>query len=270
MLLIACRLLDSDPWRVLDFLHRRVAGADVAGYALCSVAHETLSVISANAVQLQATMHGHVDLLGMLAKISGNCMDILSSVALMLPAAVLQMLVSEHDGELSAPVPVTTWIVSVLEGVHHFQTVWGKYPATSAAINLINTLIKCVGLTDDLLSVTVKIVSGMGCYHTQWHLQQRSESWDMTIALLSMLQSALGYTSLCAPGGTYSNSHSRLLHALLQDGLLRRLFWVRCILSSTNLPLLMPRVMLMPPLLPKILDGAAGKHSGAKYLPQSC
>lgn len=198
----------------------------MAGYALCSAAFSTLAVIGFKSSLVLARARGHADVLSMLVSTAGSCLHILDSVSLILPAAVLQMLVSGNTSGLPLPGPGPIWLTSMLEGVHQLETASGEYPAAVASIKLVESLIKCMGLTDDLLTVMIQILSGMGCYHTHWHLKETAQTWDMTVAVLSMLQSALGMGSLHVHDPD-SSKQSKLLHSLLHDGLLLRLFWVR-------------------------------------------
>lgn len=231
--LLLCRLLHHDPWRIFDLLHRRVAGADVAGYALCSAVQTTLSVIGFHASSLLAIARGQSDLLGVLSATTGSCLDILSSVSLMLPTAVLHILTAERNEDLSVPGKGPIWLISMLEGVHQLEHAWGKYPASAASVTLVDSLLKCMGLTDDLLTIVIKLVSGMGCYHTQWHLQDSAHSWSVTTVMLSMLHSAMSCSSLNTHNDVDQGNRSVLLQSLLHDGLLHRLFWVRpgCLLG---------------------------------------
>lgn len=231
--MLICRLLNHDPWRILDLLHRRIAGASMAGHALCSAAFNTLTVIGLNSSLLLARARGHADVLCMLASTAGSCIHILASVSLMLPAAVLQMLILENTAGLALPGPGSIWLISTLEGVHQLESAWGEYPAAVEGIKLVESLIKCMGLTDDLLTIVIQILSGMGCYHTHWHLKETANSWDVTIAVLSMVQSALGFGSLTVHDPENSKQN-KLLHSLLHDGLLLRLFWVRSSCPPTD------------------------------------
>lgn len=224
-----CRLLHHDPWRILDLLQRRVAGSNVAGHALCSAAYSTLSVIGSSSSALLARARDHAVLMGLAVATAGHCMDILTNVSLLLPAAISQILVAECNGELDLPAPGPIWLITVLEGVHQLETACGKYSAAVAGIKLVESLIKCIGLTDELLTIAMQVISGMGCYHTQWQRKDSSQSWDMTAAVFSVLHGALGCSSLQGCHDAHTTNRDRLMHSLLHDGLLIRLFWVRSI-----------------------------------------
>eukprot|EP00892_Ulva_mutabilis_P002469 jgi/Ulvmu1/12222/UM086_0012.1 len=219
------RVLHHDPWRALDLLHRRVHGADVAGYAVCIAAQNLLSVIGLNSSALIARARVQWNLLEMLATTAGNCMHILDSVALMLPAAVLQVLTAELNGDVDAPGNGPMWLFSVLDSVHQLESVWGQYPTAVASIKLVESLLKCMDLTDELSVIATQVASSIGCYHTQWHLRDSAYGWDVTTAVLSMLYCALGCSGLQQCTVVCQRERATFLNSLLVEGVLQRLFW---------------------------------------------
>lgn len=220
----ACRMLDLNPWRMLDLLHRNVAGSMLAGRALCTALHSTLSVISSSVSLLPSTTSQISEVQALLAESASSCLSALSSIAVVLPAAVLQLVMRDHlDG---MPHDRGCWLLSVLEGVHELEGRIGKYPASLACVQLLTALCAAVGLNEVLVHLSVRVLSGIGCYHSQWHFAPTADCWELSRALLNLLKLAL-QVGCVAPLKSATKGHrSSLLYSIIQDGLLTRLFWV--------------------------------------------
>lgn len=217
-------MLDLNPWRMLDLLHRKVAGSMLAGRALCTALHSTLSVIGSSVSLLPATMFQITEIWTLLAESAGSCLSALSSIAVVLPAAVLQLVVREHHDGM--PHDRGCWLPSVLEGVHDLESRVGKYPASLASVQLLTSLCAAVGLNEALVHLTVQILSGIGCYHAQWNFAPTADCWELSRAVLNLLKLALQVGCVAPLKGASEGLRSSLLHSIIQDGLLTRLFWV--------------------------------------------
>lgn len=218
-------MLDLNPWRMLDFLHRKVAGSRLAGRSLCTALHSTLSVIGSSVSLLPTTLFQITDVWTLLSEAAGSCLSALSSIAVVLPAAVLQLVIREHQDGM--PHDRGFWLLSVLEGVHELEARIGKYPASLAGIQLLTSLCAAVGLNETLVHLTVRLLSGIGCYHSQWHFAPTADCWELSRAVLNLLKLALQVGCVAPLKNASKSLRSSLLYSIIQDGLLTRLFWVR-------------------------------------------
>lgn len=218
-------MLELNPWRMLDLLHRKVAGSRLAGRALCTALHSTLSVIGSSVSLLPTNMYQISDIWTLLAESAGSCLSALSSIAVVLPAAVLQLVVREQQDGM--PHDRGCWLLSVLEGVHELEVRVGKYPASLAGVQLLTSLCAAVGLNESLVRLAVRVLSGIGCYHSQWHFAPAADCWELSRAVLNLLKLAIQDGCVAPLKSTSKTLRSTLLYSIIQDGLLTRLFWVR-------------------------------------------
>jgi hypothetical protein len=220
-----CRMLLLNPWRMLDLLHRRVAGTRLAGRALCSALHRTLTVIGGSISLLPTSLLQIKDIWYMLTETAGSCLAALGSIAVVLPRAVLQLVTRETRDGLAHD--RGCWLLSVLEGIHELECAIGRYPASLEAVRLTTSLCGALGLQGPLAHMAVQLLSGIGCYHSQWQFAPTADCWQMAEAIILLLKSALEVGSVATPDDAADSHRSSLLNTMIQDGVLLRLFWVR-------------------------------------------